>query len=667
MKRCPQCDRQYSDTTLNFCLDDGAWLVAADGAQTEILPSPADSAAGETKATAIFPGPTGGTGPSDTRDTHELPRLPERSGGHRFRNAAIGATLIILAGAAGLVYWAGNRDGVSTNTNTMRAPAAELAIKRLTGNGKVSRAAISPDGKFLAYVQKEAGQQSLWVKQVSTNSNVQVVAPGSMDGYFGLVFPPDGEYIYFSGVNKDNPVGTIFRVPTLGGSVTKIVTNAWDTTVSPDGKQLAVARWDSVSAETSLLIVNADGTNERKLASLVGNRYLSGAFSWSPDGKLIACGVGDDAQTHSQTVMAVEIADGTMREFGEYKWDGIDSIVWLPDMSALIFSADDTGGGEGVSKLWEISYPSGESRRLTQDLTDYSRISITGDGKAIVAVESESASSVWVSPNADPALAKQITSAKDNAARGIAWTPDKRIVYVSMMSGNTEVWIMNADGTDAKQLTNDGRIKYTPVVSPDGRYIVYGTSQGGADLWRINSDGGDQVLLTAKGVDDANPDISPDSKWIVYSSFKAGKQGLWKMPIEGGEPIQLTSVSTTEPNISPDGRLIACFYRDEKQKWRIAVVPFEGGDLVNTFEIPQTVEIDMTPKWTPDGRGITYIDNRGGLTNLWLLAYPAGTAKQVTDFKENSLHRREWTRDGKQVALVRGDSTNDVVMITNFK
>jgi serine/threonine protein kinase len=545
---------------------------------------------------------------------------------------------------------------------------SNLKIQRLTGNGKVSRAAISPDGKFLAYVQNEGGQQSLWTKQISTNSNVQTVAPGVMEQFDNLTFTPDGSFIYFAGKNMENRSNTIFRVPTLGGSLSKIISNARSVSFSPDGKQIVFGRWDAKTAESVLIIANADGTNERKLTSLFDNFYFSGALGWSPDGKLIASGVGDDKKLErKQTVAVIEVSSGALKELSEYKWDSIDSLTWLPDMSGMIFSADDTGGGDGVSKLFEISYPSGESRRMTQNLTDYSRVSLTADGKTLISVESDFTSSIWVSPNADLSRATQITTGKANYARGIAWTPDKRIVYIANTSGIEEVWIINADGSNQKQLTNDGRLKYTPVVSPDGCYIVYATSQGGNDLWRINIDGSNQTLLTGKPADEANPDISPDGKWIVYSAWTFGKQAIWRMPIEGGEAQRLTDFESKEPHVSPDGRFIACFFADEKNVTHLGIIPSDGGALIKTFDVPTTVETDMSPKWTPDGRGITLIDERAGIGNLWVQPVDGGAPKQLTDFKQNGIHRREWTRDGKQVAIVRGEGNSDAIMITDFR
>jgi serine/threonine protein kinase/sugar lactone lactonase YvrE len=552
-------------------------------------------------------------------------------------------------------------------TANQTAPS-NLKIQRLTGNGKVSRAAISPDGKFLAYVQNEGGQQSLWVKQISTNSNVQVIAPALVEEYTYLAFTPDGSYIYFNGTNAENRSNTIFRVPTFGGSLSKVFSNTRGGSLSPDGKQIAFGRWDAKTAESALFVANTDGSGERKLASLFDNLYFSSGMAWSPDGKFIACGVGDDKKLErKQTLALIGVSDGASKELSEYKWDSIDSLAWLPDMSGIIFSADDTGGGEGVSKIFEISYPGGESRRLTQNLTDYSDVTITADGKTLVARESDFSAGVWVSPNAEISRAKQITTGKADYARGIAWTPDKRIVYIANTTGIEEVWIMNADGSNQKQLTNDARIKYTPVVSPDNRYIVYATPQGGEDLWRINIDGSSPTLLTGKPADEGNPDISPDGKWIVYTAWTFGKRAIWRIPIEGGAAQQLTNFEATEPHVSPDGKFIACFFSDEKNIWRIAIIPFEGGAPVKTFDVPPTVEVDMTPKWTPDAKGITYVDRRGGIGNLWLQPIDGGAPKQITDFKQNGIYRREWTPDGKQVAIVRGEGNSDAIMITDFR
>lgn len=588
----------------------------------------------------------------------------------RHKTGAIIVSAIVLFLIAGLGYGlyrlTQNRSEQTSQTNK---PAPNLKIQRLTGDGKTTHAVISPDGKFLANVRNEGGQKSLWVKQISTNSNVQVVAPGMMENFYALAFTPDGSYVYFSGTNAENAVGTIFRVPVLGGSISKVIADGGHFSFSPDGKQLVFDRVNTETTEHALLIVNADGSNERKIAARSGQQWFRLPPAWSPDGKLIACGVADaQLPEHANTIVLIGVADGAVKEMTSPKWDYIDGLAWLPDMSGIIFEGSEMGGGDAPDQIWEISYPAGEARRLTHNLTDYSKVSLTADGKTLVTVERETNSSIWVSPNADLGAARQITTGKGDYTQGIAWTPDNRIVYFSTASGAEELWIMNADGSGAKQLTNDGRGKTThPVVSPDGRYIVYGSANGSQELWRVDINGGSPVRLT-NGSDNADPNISPDGKWLVYSSYMTGKVEIWRVPMEGGEAQRLTDFSADEPAISPDGKYIACFHNVPKSdRWRIGIIPFEGGALVKTFDAPLTLFVDKSPVWTPDGRGITYIDMRGGVGNLWLQPVDGGAPRALTDYKQNGIWRRTWTRDGKQVAIVRGEETSDAVMITGFR
>ncbi len=666
MKRCPECRRDYYDATLLYCLDDGSALV--DG--------PATASSGDEPATAILSEPSaiaaGLTRHTDPSELHTvLLQTPSpASGSDRAASVSVRKTAKLLA-AAGIAVviliggYFGYRFYSPRETQTART-SVNLAIQRLTGNGNVAKAAISPDGKFLAYVQIDADQESLWVKQISTNSSVQAVAPSLMDHYDSLTFSPNGDFIYFTGKNVENTTRTIFRVPTLGGALQKGSVNAYGLSISPDGKEYVFTSGDANTSEFYISIAKVDGSGERRLATRTGKQFFTSNPLWSPDGRTVFCPIGDEAQTeHVQTIAAIAVSDGSLKELSTYKWDAINSMTVTPDMTRLIFSADATGGGEGIFAVWELEIQSGESRRLTQDLVDYSDLNMTADGKAFVAVQSESTSSLWVSPNADVTRAAQITTGKDSVFRGFAWTPDKKLVYVSGVSGNTELWIMDPDGANKKQLTNDGRIKYTPVVTPDGKYIVFGASQG-ASIWRVNIDGSNPIALVPKASDAANPDITIDSQTVIFSSWTDGKLNLWRISIDGGDPQRITHYASTEPSISPDGKTIACFVFDAMSVIRLSVIPVEGGEPLKSFDMPPTLSADLSPKWTPDGRGITFIDARGSSRNMWVQPLDGGPAKQLTDFKQNGIFRRQWTRDGKQVAIVRGESSSDVVMIADF-
>lgn len=224
---------------------------------------------------------------------------------------------------------------------------------------------------------------------------------------------------------------------------------------------------------------------------------------------------------------------------------------------------------------------------------------------------------------------------------------------------------MNADGTDRRQLTNDGSIKFNPAVTSDNRYIVYETSEG-HDIWRINIDGGNPTRLTDDGRDATNPDLSPDGKWLVYSAIIEGEERLWRVSIEGGEPVKLTDFKATEPHISPDGKFISSFFTDEQSVFHLGILPFNGGSPVRVFDVDSQTNVNRGAIWLPDGRTLAYIVVSSGVGNLWLQPVGGGSPKQITDFKQKDVRRYAWTPDGKQVAFVREDVASDAVMITGF-
>ena len=664
MKRCPECRRDYFDETLSFCLDDGTALVdgpAADVANTVAFTK--TKVFGE-DATKIRPSGT------DSVDGPRSVSSAEYLIGEIKRHKLVG--ILVFVAALGMIFALGygayrllqNPYGNNSASENLASPS--LKLQPLTASGNIWEAAISPDGKFLAYTKSVDGRAGVWTKQISTNSNVQIVEPTELD-YFALRFSPDGEYVYYGLVEPGG--GVIYRVPALGEATpVKIVANVdGQISFSPDGKQFVFVRYALNEAESSLIAVNADGTNERKIASRTGHEYfVSVSVAWSPDGKLIACSFGDDTLEHPYIMSTVEVADGTMREIGTQRFDSLGSINWLKDQSGFVFVGSEKGNNV-PRQIWRMSYPKGEARQVTHDLTGYVYLSLTADSKSLVAIQRETFGSVWFSQNGQIDKLEQISKAKHEGTWGMTLAPDGRVVYISNVSGATEVWIMNGDGSGAKQLTNDGISKYTPATTSDGRYIVFVSEKGGAHLWRMNLDGSQPQQLTT-GTGEGNPRTSPDGNWVVFDSYSTGKQQLWRISINGGEPQRLTDLFSTESDVSPDGKFIACFFIDEgkDKRWRLGILPFDGGNPVKVFDLPQTVAVDNSPQWTPDGRGITFIDWSADRSNLWLQPIDGGPAKQLTDYKQGYVFRREWTRDGKKLAMVRGSETSDAVMITDF-
>jgi serine/threonine protein kinase/WD40 repeat protein len=566
-------------------------------------------------------------------------------------------------------------DRAATQTAKSTAPV----IRRLTASGTIERAAISPDGKSVVYVEKDGTQQSLWMSLIAENSKTPIVAPADVN-YDSPTFSPDGIDVYYSVHDKNNPNGVLYRVPMFGGARKKTLVNiAGPIAFSPDGSHFVFYRNDqSSSGEDQLMIADANGTVQRKLAARKADTWFASRPAWSPDGRVIACPAGSYSGGRHMSVVAVEVETGEQKEFTTQRWSDVAGVAWLSDGSGLVIRATDQGSI--FHQIWQLSYPHGEARKVITDLNDYySGPSLTADSKAFVAVMADWTSNIWIAPNGDVSRAQQITLGKleggaplvdsESTEAGLAWTPDGRIVYPSLASGNLNIWIMNRDGTEPKRLTANPSTDSMPAVSPDGRYIVFVSDWAGfPSLWRMDLDGGNLKQLTEKE-EDLDPQISPDSHWIVFSSYRSGREALWKMPIEGGAPVLLSNeFAHDDPAISPDGKLVAALHRDEQpdSPWQIMVIPFEGGPIVKTFELPPTVDTSAGVRWTPDGRAITYIDTRG-TPNLWSQPLDGGPAKQLTDFKANGVWQCSWSRDGKWLALVRGTVTKDVVLIKDFR
>jgi Tol biopolymer transport system component len=415
--------------------------------------------------------------------------------------------------------------------------------------------------------------------------------------------------------------------------------------------------------------VNLDGSGERVLATRKKPEFLDKP-AWSPDGKVIACSFGLVASNHTESLVGFEVATGEKKEITTQRWQGFESVAWLPDDSGLIAAAKETFGGP--TQIWHISYPEGKTRRITNDLGNYGALSLTADGKSLVAFQFERRSSLWVMPKEDPSGAKPITSSERVVYRAVSFTPDGRILYPLSISGDQDIWIINADGTNPTQLTANAGVNILPNASPTGRSIVFASNranQSAFNIWQMEMDGSNPIQLT-HGSSETGPACSPDGLWVVYSQggpeVSNTQKTLWKISIEGGQPVQLTKTPSSGAAISPDGTLIACWYkRDATSPWQLALIPFDGGGTpIKLFAAPRNPK--PWPRWSPDGQEVGYVDSREGVSNIWSQPIRGGLRKQMTQFTSEEIEGFDWSRDGKLVCS-RHHSTHDVVLITDFR
>ncbi|HEY8227530.1 MAG TPA: protein kinase [Pyrinomonadaceae bacterium] len=536
-----------------------------------------------------------------------------------------------------------------------------LAKATFAGNVLGGQISIAPDGKYVVYVVQESGQQSLWVRQVATSTDVQLSSPHEVE-YYGLTFSPDGNYVYYVMAERKE-LGVLYKIGSLGGNPRKLIDNAdGPVALSPDGGRVAFLR-----ENRQLMIANSDGGNLQTLATAqTGKNY--GFPAWSPDGKIIACVLYSSADK-SRGLVEINVKDGREKPIGKFDWLSLPGIAWVPDSSGLLLSARDAD--TRALQIWLMTYPHGKLRRITNDLSRYIGVSVTADGKTLASVQSEQVSNIWAINNDDSKSARRLTfeAGRFDGVVGLSSTSDGRVVYNSRASGMWDLWVVNEDGTNNRQLTFNSSNNISPSVTPDGRYVVFISNRSGRDeLWRMDLDGSNLKQLTDSPGAEGLPNCSPDGKWVLYQVEGELKVTVWKVSIDGGNPVQLTTEDSGKPVVSPDGKLFVCEYGAARTDapFKLALVPIEGGPPQRILDLPQVVKSPVY-RWTSDGRALVYIDSTSRVFNLWSQSIDGGPQKQLTDFSSDQIFRFDLTPDGKKTALSRGYEGSDVVLITDFR
>jgi len=578
----------------------------------------------------------------------------------RHRRTIISWSAAALFLAAILVY------GLSRLGSHVSAPPASLEITRVTGSGAVQQADISPDGKYLAYVRQQAGKQSLWLKQLSTDSEVQI-ANLQGDVCVGLAFSPDGSYVNFVRQPRMTFAGDLYQVPALGGTPRKMLAGiSGPPAFSPDGQRVGFVR--NTLDTRGLVTASLDGSTERVLVSLKPPEQIYPFHAvWSPDGKTIAF----SRVTPQWILTTVSAEGGPPQPVPDARWDFIRDLAWLPASSDLVVAGVPQGAPKSATdQLYEVPSEGGGTRQITHDLSSYVSVRVSADAKSLLALQEQIISTIQVAIPGKETEARSLSAGNQNRDGyiGVAWTPEGSIVYRSLANQRYDLWEMGGDGANAHPLTsnNASLAAMEPAVSPHGDFLTFTQEDSNrhANIWRMDRDGGNPKPLTV-GRNNFRPAVSPDGQWVVFTSEQGGHSVLMKLPSTGGTPIQLTDYNSFFPAVSPDGKWIACWYfSGQDQPAQLAIIPFAGGQPAKVFTLPATSGGNI--HWTPDGRSVAFLIRGDRAVNVWTQPVAGGPPKQVTHFTSENIFYFDWFRDGR-LALSRGTAPIDAVLIKNFR
>jgi Tol biopolymer transport system component len=589
--------------------------------------------------------------------------------GARRRTSTIAAVVVVALVVAIAGAWLARR---WMGTRTVEAPS--LAIQRITDTGIVIDAVVSPDGKYVAYVESSGGKQGLYLRQLNGARPIELLPPAAV-GFWGTVFARDGQSIYYVTKEPSHPAGELFQIPLLGGTPRALLSDIDSAvTFSPDGSKLAFYRVDLTQGASAIVVANADGSNARALATTHPPEFFAPGFfvepSWSPDGKRIAACVRN-SQSRDARLVTIDAASGAETAFQD-RFALATATAWAPDGSGILFVAVPRGA-VGVStgnggQIYLQPFPSGPIRRVTNDVIEYRNISLTDDGRSIVSVGFDSGGRLAEVPYAGGGE-HRILGSRYDGANGVAWATDgARFVFSRVAQGQRTLWSAAADGSDARQLTIEGGVGW-PAVSPDGRTLAFfGLREGDSGVWRSDPDGTNQRLL-AHVADASSIVFAPDGLSVYFTSSTRGAPATYRLSVEAGagagEPALVVPL-LERAGISHDGRRLAGVYRESaRAPVSLAVVDARTGTPLNVFPdfIPATGS--GTIAWTPDDKALIY--TTAERSNIWRRALADGRVERVTNFDDLAILRFALSPDGRTLLLSRGTLTRDAFLISAFR
>lgn len=536
-----------------------------------------------------------------------------------------------------------------------------LKFTKLTSTGD-SIWTVSPDGKFAVYDTPEDDGGALMVRQLVAGGTARLAHFPASIRIWGVTISPDSNFVYcWMNAAAHPDESYIERIPLLPGRSQRVIERAKSrVTFSPDGQRLAFSRWLDPQ-EDAIIVADISGENEQVLTRLPARTAIIEDLGWSPDNRLIAAVVKfQDGDERYYGLIGARLEDGATVPLSQQHWSYMRNLVWLPDGSGIVVSAVDRIGSP--EQLWEVAYPAGLAQRLTPELLTFQGVSITADGSKLLTSQADRPSDIWLIPHGRTNRAVKLTT-NSGGYGWLDWAPDGQIIYELISPSGTDIWIMNADGSNKKQLTFGSGNHVCPVVTPDGQAIVFVSNRMGADnLWRMDLDGGNEKQLTA-GNGDRWPVPVPGSQWILYKSERLHGQAIMRVALDGGPPLQIAEGQLGSLlAASPDGRRVAYDYYDEaSKKSRIAIRPLAGGAIEKTLDMDGFYKL----QWSADGQSL--ISNRKG-HNLWQFPIAGGPGKRLTHFPELSTSEViiffAYRGDGKNLVVTRGKWTNDVVMIS---
>ena len=576
----------------------------------------------------------------------------------------LGAPLVAVA----LLALAALALGVFALRRGSREPEAETAFQSMrmstqTSRGDVIECALSPDGRYLAYLAGRTGRVSLRVRQVATGSDVEVV-PTRDGGLESPAFSPDGNYLFFLARKPDNPsYRALYQVPSLGGTPRE---RAFDVdsrvAFSPDGKQVAFWRQSISQREGRLVVFDLDASRERELAKVNDPEGARGAPAWSPDGATLAATLLRPAPDLQATLAFYDAKSGARRDYLKLPWTILQSLAWLPDGRGLVAAGQDLRRSIN-EQVFLVRHPEPRLERVTNDFYRYFGVSVSGGEEAIGAIRLTRLANLWLA-HAEGGEARQLTSTSNPEDSPLDVSPagPETLVFDAPRDQSIQLWAIDAAGGEPRALTSGKAISVNPRAA-GGVVLFDHLDEAGVHIWRVGTDGSDLRQLTT-GAGEQVAAVSRDGRFAAFAPYDdTGSVRL--LTVQDGSAKALATGVSGILGFSPDSTRLLLGQSEPDAQGLARVVwkafPVAGGSPVATYRLPPTA---IDPAWGPEGTGLSFRNRGDAAWNVYRQHENATAPVQVTRFADGRLTAHAWSPDGKRLALAhRTDAGGNVWVV----
>jgi eukaryotic-like serine/threonine-protein kinase len=569
----------------------------------------------------------------------------------------IGLALLAAAGFAAWRLW------------PRPVPFSAVSVSQITNEGTLENLALSRDGKFLAEVKNDGGQRTVWIRNIATNTDAQILNPFP-HAYVGLNFSPDANYLYFTrSLVQKNGVRAVYGMPVFGGTPRQVIYDVDSLpSLSPDGSRLAYMRQTPQRKDqySEIRIADKDGSNDQLLYSSVN---VTQAPAWSPQGNQIAwievsghyAGFVKILDLHSKKIASLAQSRGI-------SFDNTDQnrsdLAWLPDGRHLLVLYSKAHSDRNQIGIVGVS---GDFHPLTNDVNAYSQLAISADGKTLATVLTNVDTTLaYYKGDGGPMIS---STALRVTPTDFSWADEDHLFLTTRGTGISKLdrstGIMQAIDTGEVDLSyyisacQDGHVLFTAI--PKG--------EGDARLFRMNGDGSGVTQLTTMGVT-VYPFCAPDSQRAYFRNRDKGNMSLfslWSTSLAGGAPhkeLDFQSMGTLL--LSRDAKLAAGFaYGDDGRS--IGIWDLTTGRIVRRLTLDKNEQGEYSVmRFAPDGKA--FVRSFATKAGNALLYQPidGSPTHLMTDPRPEKITSFAWSPSGSKLAVLQLRQSSDVVLITDL-